>query len=118
MDYLKSLKKYLTQVLTSTTVLISDTCSAALPTTYGGATPPNNGNWFDLIKNYMGEGGDVLGLGLTEISFIVAAYFVIAKVGEARKGDVEWVEVVVTSGFGAAAVMLISFFADQAQLVI
>ena len=118
MDYFKSLKKYFLQVSISTTIFISSACNAALPTTYGGTTPPTNGNWFDLIKNYIGEGGDVIGLGLTMVSFIVAAYFVIAKVGEALKGDAEWVEVAVTSGFGAAAVMLISFFADQAQLVI
>ena len=117
MNFFKNLKKYLALVLASTAGLMNNTY-AALPTAYGGASAPTNGNWFDLIKNYISEGGDLIGLGLTILAFIVSAYYVMAKVGEARKGKAEWAEVGVTAGIGAAAVILIGFFADQAATVI
>ena len=118
MNFFKNLNNYLKGVVVSVMAVVAQTTHAALPTAYGGATAPTNGNWFDLIKNYISEGGDLIGLGLTILSFIVAAYFVLAKVGEARKGKAEWAEVGVTAGIGAAAVILIGFFADQAHKVI
>ena len=118
MKFFKNLNSYLKGVLISAMVVATSSVHAALPTAYGGATAPTNGNWFDLIKNYIDEGGELIGLGLTILAFIVAAYFVLAKVGEARKGKAEWAEVGVTAGIGAAAVILIGFFADQAQQVI
>ena len=114
----KKLNNYIKGLIISMMAVVMQTSYAALPTAYGGASAPTNGNWFDLIKNYISEGGDLIGLGLTILSFIVAAYFVLAKVGEARKGKAEWVEVGVTAGVGAAAVILVGFFADQAQQVI
>lgn len=115
MSFFKNLKKYLAGILLSAVAL---NAQAALPTAYGGATAPTGGNWFQLISNYISEGGDLIGLGLTIFAFIVSSYFVMAKVGEARKGKAEWVEVGVTAGVGAAAVILIGFFATQAAGVI
>ena len=118
MNMTRPLKWLLTGLLGLFSNVLATNTYGALPTSYGGATAPTNGNWFQLISNYISEGGDVMGLGLTMISFIIAAYFVIAKVNEARSGQAEWVEVAVTSAVSVAAVMLIAFFADQAQLVI
>jgi integrating conjugative element membrane protein (TIGR03745 family) len=119
MSFFKNLNNYLKGFVISAMVVTTQTATAALPAAYAGTGETvTDGNWFNLIKNYISEGGDLIGLGLTILAFLVASYFVLAKVGEARKGKAEWAEVGVTAGMGAAAVVLIGFFADQAQSVI
>jgi len=93
---------------------------AALPTAVPPSTGDPGGDWLKLIKGYMKDGGDVLGLVFAVAAFLWVAWIVIAKFNEARVsgGRVEWGELGLTAGAGAAVLLFIAYLLNQATEVI
>ena len=59
---------------------------AALPTPVPPSTAPAAGDWIELIKGYIKDGGLVLGLAIAVLGFLWVAYVGFAKFNEARQG--------------------------------
>ena len=59
---------------------------AALPTPVAPSTAPAAGDWIELIKGYIKDGGLVLGLAIAVLGFLWVAHLGFAKFNEARQG--------------------------------
>ncbi len=84
---------------------------AALPT-------PVAGDWIELIKGYIKDGGLVLGLAIAVLGFLWVAYVGFAKFNEARQGKAEWAEVGVLGIVGAIVLIFASYLLTEASGVI
>jgi len=97
---------------------ISFNAWAALPTPVAPSTPPATGNWLDLIKGYIKDGGIVLGLAISVIGFLWIAYIGISKFNDARRGKAEWAEVGLVGIVGGAVLLFTVFLLNEAANVI
>ena len=91
---------------------------AALPTPVAPSTAPAAGNWIELIKGYIKDGGLVLGLAIAVLGFLWVAYVGFAKFNEARQGKAEWAEVGVLGIVGAIVLIFASYLLTEASGVI
>jgi integrating conjugative element membrane protein (TIGR03745 family) len=91
---------------------------AALPTAVAPSTAPAAGNWLELIKGYVKDGGVVLGLTVSVLGFIWIAYTGIAKFNEARNGKAEWAEVGLLGIVGGALLLFVTYLLTEAAAVI
>ena len=91
---------------------------AALPTPVAPSTAPAAGNWIELIKGYIKDGGLVLGLAIAVLGFLWVAYVGFAKFNEARQGKAEWAEVGVLGIVGAVVLIFASYLLTEAAGVI
>ena len=91
---------------------------AALPTPVAPSTAPAAGNWIELIKGYIKDGGLVLGLAIAVLGFLWVAYVGFAKFNEARQGKAEWAEVGVLVIVGAIVLIFASYLLTEASGVI
>jgi len=91
---------------------------AALPTAVAPSTAPAAGNWLELIKGYVKDGGLVLGLTVSVLGFIWIAYTAIAKFNEARNGKAEWAEVGLLGIVGGAMLLFVTYLLTEAAAVI
>ena len=91
---------------------------AALPTPVAPSTGPASGNWLDLIKGYIKDGGIVLGLAISVIGFLWIAYIGISKFNDARRGKAEWAEVGLVGIVGGAVLLFAVFLLNEAASVI
>ena len=91
---------------------------AALPTPVAPSTAPAAGNWIELIKGYIKDGGLVLGLAIAVLGFLWVAYVGFAKFNEARQGKAEWAEVGVLGIVGAIVLIFASYLLTEAAGVI
>ena len=90
----------------------------ALPTPVPPSTGPADGNWLDLIKGYIKDGGLVLGLAISVIGFLWIAYIGLSKFNEARTGRAEWAEVGLVAIVGGAVLLFAVFLLNEAATVI
>ena len=91
---------------------------AALPTPVAPSTAPAAGDWIELIKGYIKDGGLVLGLAISVLGFLWVAYVGFAKFNEARQGKAEWAEVGVLGIVGAIVLIFASYLLTEASGVI
>jgi len=91
---------------------------AALPTPVAPSTAPAAGDWLELIKGYIKDGGLVLGLAIAVLGFLWVAYLAFAKFNEARQGKAEWAEVGVLGIVGAVVLIFASYLLTEAAGVI
>lgn len=91
---------------------------ASLPTPIEPSTEPASGDWLELIKGYIKDGGLVLGLAISVIGFLWVAYTGIAKFNEARIGKAEWGEVGLLGVVAGALLLFMSFLLNEAASVI
>ena len=91
---------------------------AALPTPVAPSTAPAAGDWIELIKGYIKDGGLVLGLAIAVLGFLWVAYVGFAKFNEARQGKAEWAEVGVLGIVGAIVLIFASYLLTEAAGVI
>ena len=91
---------------------------AALPAPVAPSTAPAAGNWLDLIKGYIKDGGIVLGLAISVIGFLWVAYIGISKFNDARRGKAEWAEVGLVGIVGGAILLFAVFLLNEAANVI
>jgi len=91
---------------------------AALPTAVAPSTSPAAGNWLELIKGYVKDGGLVLGLTVSVLGFIWIAYTGLAKFNEARNGKAEWAEVGLLGIVGGALLLFVTYLLTEAAAVI
>jgi integrating conjugative element membrane protein (TIGR03745 family) len=91
---------------------------AALPTPVAPSTAPAAGDWIELIKGYIKDGGLVLGLAIAVLGFLWVAYVGFAKFNEARQGKAEWAEVGVLGIVGAIVLIFASYLLTEASCVI
>ena len=91
---------------------------AALPTPVAPSTAPAAGDWIELIKGYIKDGGLVLGLANAVLGFLWVAYVGFAKFNEARQGKAEWAEVGVLGIVGAVVLIFASYLLTEAAGVI
>ena len=89
---------------------------AALPTPIAPSTAA--GNWLELIKGYIKDGGLVLGLAIAVIAFLWISYITISKFNEARMGKAEWGEVGLTGVVAAGVMVFISYLLTEASTTI
>jgi len=105
-----------------TAVLVLMTASlgawGALPTPVPPSTGPAAGNWLELIKGYIKDGGLVLGLAISVIGFLWIAYIGISKFNDARTGKAEWAEVGLVAIVGGAVLLFAVFLLNEAATVI
>jgi integrating conjugative element membrane protein (TIGR03745 family) len=90
----------------------------ALPTPVAPSTGPAAGDWLELIKGYIKDGGIVLGLAISVIGFLWIAYIGISKFNEARRGQAEWAEVGLVGVVGGAVLLFVVFLLNEAANVI
>ncbi|MDZ7840878.1 MAG: TIGR03745 family integrating conjugative element membrane protein [Gammaproteobacteria bacterium] len=90
----------------------------ALPTPVPPSTGPAAGNWLELIKGYIKDGGLVLGLAISVIGFLWIAYIGISKFNDARTGRAEWAEVGLVAIVGGAVLLFAVFLLNEAATVI
>jgi integrating conjugative element membrane protein (TIGR03745 family) len=98
--------------------LVSFNALAALPVPVAPSTGPAAGNWLDLIKGYIKDGGLVLGLAISVIGFLWVAYIGISKFNDARRGKAEWAEVGLVGIVGGAILLFAVFLLNEAANVI
>jgi len=91
---------------------------SALPTPVAPSTAPAAGDWIELIKGYIKDGGLVLGLAIAVLGFLWVAYVGFAKFNEARQGKAEWAEVGVLGIVGAIVLIFASYLLTDASGVI
>ena len=91
---------------------------SALPTPVAPSTAPAAGDWIELIKGYIKDGGLVLGLAIAVLGFLWVAYVGFAKFNEARQGKAEWAEVGVLGIVGAIVLVFASYLLTEASGVI
>jgi len=91
---------------------------SALPTPVAPSTAPAAGDWIELIKGYIKDGGLVLGLAIAVLGFLWVAYVGFAKFNEARQGKAEWAEVGVLGIVGAIVLIFASYLLTEASGVI
>ncbi len=91
---------------------------AALPAAVAPSTAPAAGNWLELIKGYVKDGGVVLGLTVSVLGFIWIAYTGISKFNEARNGKAEWAEVGLLGIVGGALLLFVTYLLTEAAAVI
>lgn len=91
---------------------------AALPTPVAPSTAPAAGNWLDLVKGYVKDGGLILGLAISVIGFLWIAYMGFAKFNEARNGKAEWAEVGMLGIAGGAVLLFATYLLNEAATVI
>jgi integrating conjugative element membrane protein (TIGR03745 family) len=99
-------------------LVISFNAWAVLPTPVAPSTGPAAGNWLDLIKGYIKDGGLVLGLAISVIGFLWVAYIGISKFNDARRGKAEWAEVGLVGIVGGAILLFAVFLLNEAANVI
>jgi integrating conjugative element membrane protein (TIGR03745 family) len=94
------------------------TALAALPAPVAPSTGPAAGDWLELIKGYIKDGGIILGLAISVIGFLWIAYIGFAKFNEARTGRAEWAEVGLLGIAGGAVLLFATFLLNEASNVI
>lgn len=110
--------QFLTAALAFATALAVGEARAALPAPVPPTSGAGVGDWLNLIKGYIKDGGIILGLAISVVGFLWVAYMGIAKFNEARNGRAEWAEVGVWGVAGAALLLFIGFLLTQASTVI
>jgi integrating conjugative element membrane protein (TIGR03745 family) len=119
MVIVQSLRKLGNQSIAMLALLaISLNAWPALPTPVAPSTGPAAGNWLDLIKGYIKDGGIVLGLAISVIGFLWVAYIGISKFNDARRGKAEWAEVGLVGIVGGAILLFAVFLLNEAANVI
>ena len=96
----------------------SQTTLAELPTPVDPSTGAPSGNWLDLVKGYIKDGGLILGLALSLVGFLWISWIGLAKFNEARQGLTEWGEVGLYGIAGGAMLLFITFLLNEAANVI
>ncbi|MEJ1357059.1 MAG: TIGR03745 family integrating conjugative element membrane protein [Candidatus Sedimenticola sp. (ex Thyasira tokunagai)] len=96
----------------------STSALAALPAAVAPSNAPAAGNWLELIKGYVKDGGVVLGLTVSVLGFIWIAYTGISKFNEARNGKAEWAEVGLLGIVGGALLLFVTYLLTEAAAVI
>lgn len=91
---------------------------ADLPTPVAPSNTPKSGDWLELIKGYIKDGGLVLGLAIAVIMFLWVGYTAVAKFNEARNGKAEWAEVGLLGVVAGGVLLFISFLLTEASNVI
>ncbi|MBA1445837.1 MAG: TIGR03745 family integrating conjugative element membrane protein [Chromatiales bacterium] len=91
---------------------------AALPAAVAPSNNPAAGNWLELIRGYVRDGGVVLGLTVSVLGFIWIAYTGISKFNEARNGKAEWAEVGLLGIVGGALLLFVTYLLTEAAAVI
>jgi len=113
--------KHIGSILTAAVLLAAGSipiARAALPTPIAPSTAPAAGNWLELIKGYIKDGGLVLGLAIAVIAFLWISYITISKFNEARMGKAEWGEVGLTGVAAASVMVFISYLLTEASTTI
>ncbi len=99
-------------------LLSIESALAALPTPVAPSTGAPAGNWLDLMKGYIKDGGLVIGLFIAVVVFLWMAWILIAKFNEARRGQADWGEVGVVAVVGVGVMVFISYILTEASTVI
>jgi len=71
-----------------------------------------------LTEDVTKDAGLVIGLVLAIVAFLWIAWITIAKFNEARRGQVEWVEVGTTAFIAAGVMFFISYLLNEASTII
>lgn len=101
-----------------TALLYSAQALAALPTPVDPSTGAPGGNWLELVKGYIKDGGIILGLTLSVVGFLWISWIGLAKFNEARQGRTEWGEVGLYGIAGGALLLFVTFLLNEATQVI
>jgi integrating conjugative element membrane protein (TIGR03745 family) len=121
MKAFSKLRRHIAATMTTAVALAAGSISiaqAALPTPIAPSTAPAAGNWLELIKGYIKDGGLVLGLAIAVIAFLWISYITISKFNEARMGKAEWGEVGLTGVVAAGVMVFISYLLTEASTTI
>lgn len=78
-----------------------------------GASLAAAGQWLEVIKRYIGQGGMLVGLALSVLAFVWVGYAALAKFNEARTGRAEWAEMGVLAAAGAVILIFIAILLSQ-----
>ncbi len=104
-------------LLLTTFILIIPSTHAALPTPVAPSAGAADGNWLQLIRGYLQDGGIILGLAISVIGFLWVSYMGFAKFNEARTGRAEWAEVGVLGIAGGALLLFVTFLLNVASTI-
>jgi integrating conjugative element membrane protein (TIGR03745 family) len=97
---------------------VADTALAALPQPVPPTTAPAAGDWLNLIKGYIKDGGIVIGLFLAVAGFLWLSWHVLADLNQVRQGRKEWGELGLGAVAGAAIFLFVSYLLGEAAGVI
>ncbi len=117
MHHLKTLIQHPGLILLGLFLFI-DNSLAALPTPVAPSTGAPNGNWLDLMKGYIKDGGLVIGLLIAIAVFLLISWILMSKFNEARAGKADWGEVGLVGVVGVAVMIFVSYLLTEASTVI